>query len=173
MTTAFLQRQVDGLLQLFIFSLLIIITILTLGRSFRDSAISSFRGSTILQATRTRPHIRISSRSQAKLVHLGHGEEGLPVNEEIILTKARIRSHGGRRVTHHLHDVIAFTRPTVIHNSSTSASVMDFLAVHHNLALSGSDRPHDDNIVFFSATICATSALIESISVGESKAPIN
>jgi hypothetical protein len=50
---------------------------------------------------------------------------------------------------------------------------MDFLAFHHNLALSGSDRPHDDNIVFFSATICATSAFIESISVGESKAPIN
>jgi hypothetical protein len=168
MATAFFQRQVDGPLQLSFFFISVV-------RSLHRGR--SLRGSAILQASRTRPHsgnraTGSSPASHTKLVHLGHGEEGLPINEQIVLTKARIRSHGGRCVTDNLHDVIPFTRPAVIHNSGTSASVVDFLSVHHNLALSGSDRPHDDNIVFFPATICATSAFIESISVGESKAPI-
>jgi hypothetical protein len=75
-------------------------------------------------------------------------------------------------MTDDLHDVIALGRPTVVHNSRSIASVVDLFPVHHNLAFSRGDRPRNDDIVLFPATVRARSSLIEGISVGESKAPI-
>ena len=107
----------------------------------------------------------------AQLVNLGHPEEALSVDEEIVLPPPRrgIYLRGG--VGHDLEDAVAAQGPAELELGAAGHGVVDLLPVGQDQSLAGEDGPHDGHVVFLSAAGRARLAGIERVSVGKAEAP--
>ena len=103
--------------------------------------------------------------------HLGHLEEGLAVDEEIVLAEAGGGRHGGGGVGHDLEDVVAPHGPGVLELGPPRHGVVHLLAVGQDQLLARGDRPDDGHVVLLPSARRAGLAGLEGVPVGESEAP--
>jgi len=103
--------------------------------------------------------------------HLGEGEEGLAVDEEVVLPEPGGGGERGGRVRDDLEDVVAPHRPAKVEDGGAAARVVDLLAVRQNQPLPGRDAPHQGDVVLLPAAVGARHPGRERLRIGEAEAP--
>mmetsp|Transcript_10392 Transcript_10392/g.29209 ORF Transcript_10392/g.29209 Transcript_10392/m.29209 type:complete len:266 (+) Transcript_10392:1122-1919(+) len=107
----------------------------------------------------------------AQLVNLGHPEEALPVDEEVVLPPPGRRGHLRGGVGHDLEDVVAAHGPAELELGAAGHGVVDLLPVGQDQPLAGGDGPHDGHVVLLSAAGRSGFAGVERFSVGKAESP--
>jgi hypothetical protein len=74
-------------------------------------------------------------------------------------------------VAEDLHDVIALSGPSVIHERRSGVGKVHFATVHDDLPLAGSHGPNNHNFVLFTSTFDPRLTVGERGLIGETKTP--
>ena len=85
---------------------------------------------------------------ESEPVNLREREEAASVDEEIVLSKARLGGHGCRGVRDDLQHVIPPHGPREVDDGATTRGIVHLLPVCQYQALPGRDAPHEGDVVF-------------------------